>query len=75
MKGTKQIIIVGTIHLNWTPANELKEILNEFKPDKLFIELSPEEAQNRNREESIRDKMFVAYDWAIKITYQLAFLM
>ena len=61
----KEIICIGTIHLNWTPENELVDVLNELKPDHVFVELSPEELQGQ-REESIRDEMFFAYDWAIK---------
>ena len=61
----KEIICTGTIHLNWTPENELVAVLNELEPDLVFAELSLEELQGQ-REESIRDEMFFAYDWAIK---------
>lgn len=60
----KEVIVLGTIHLNWTPKNELEKKLEDLKPDKLLVELSPEELKNP-REDSIRDEMFVAYDWAI----------
>lgn len=39
-------------------------MLNNLNPDNVLIELSPEELNDRPREDSIRDEMFVAYDWA-----------
>lgn len=60
----RKISIIGTIHLNWTPAEELMAALDELKPEKLFIELSEDELV-ANRDDSIRDEMFAAYDWAI----------
>lgn len=59
----KEIIVVGTIHLNWTPKEEIEDVLAELKPDQLLVELSPNELK-RSRHESIRDEMFFAYDWA-----------
>lgn len=60
----KQISVIGTIHLNWTPKDELEKVLTDLQPDQLLIELSPEELK-RPRTESIRDEMFIAYDWAL----------
>ena len=59
----KKIIIIGTLHGGWTPKNELEEVLKSLNPDKVLVELSREELL-RSREDSIRDEMFVAYDWA-----------
>lgn len=61
----KEVLVIGTIHLNWTPKDELEEALRNLRPDKLHVELSPEEL-NKPREDSIRDEMFVAYDWAAR---------
>jgi hypothetical protein len=59
----RTIIIVGTIHLNWTPQAELEQALSELNPNKVFIELSENELA-QPRKDSIRDEMFVSYDWA-----------
>ncbi len=59
----KEIIIIGTLHGDFTPKAELKEVLNSLNPDKVLVELSPEELA-RPVVKSIRDDMFTAYDWA-----------
>lgn len=61
----KEIIIIGTLHHEFTPKPELEEIIKEINPDKVLVELSPEEMV-RPREDSRRDEMFFAYDWAIE---------
>ncbi len=61
----KEIIVIGTLHHEFTPKSELEELLKEINPDKVLVELSPEEML-RPREDSIRDEMFFAYDWAIE---------
>jgi hypothetical protein len=62
----KEIILIGTLHSSWTPHNELEDELQKLKPDQVLVELSPEELNDRPREQSIRDEMFAAYDWATK---------
>ena len=62
----KKAIIIGTIHLHWTPKEELWEVLNELNPDQVLVELSDEELNEPPRSDSIRDEMFSAYDWAIQ---------
>lgn len=62
----KKVIIIGTIHLNWTPREELWEVLNNINPDQVLVELSGEELNMRPRSDSIRDEIFSAYDWAIQ---------
>ncbi len=62
----KKIIIIGTIHGGSTPKEELEEVLNNINPDQVLVELSYEELNNRPRENSIRDEMFAAYDWAVR---------
>ncbi|MCF7816099.1 MAG: hypothetical protein K9M10_00005 [Candidatus Pacebacteria bacterium] len=62
----KKVIIIGTIHLNWTPKEELWETLSNINPDQVLVELSDEELNLRPRNDSIRDEMFFAYDWAIQ---------
>jgi len=68
---SQSIIIIGTLHDKWTPVNELRDTLNELNPDKVLIELSKEELRDRPREDSIRDEMFAAYDWAIENSKQV----
>ena len=62
----KEVIIIGTIHLNWTPKDELEKVLSDINPDQVLVELSGEELNERPRKDSIRDEMFVAYDWAVR---------
>jgi len=59
-----EIIVIGTIHSSWTPHDKLIALLEEHDPDKLLLELSPEELSEERRKSSIRDEMFAAYDWA-----------
>ena len=61
-----KVVIIGTIHLNWTPKDELWEVLSDINPDQVLVELSEEELNLRPRSDSIRDEMFAAYDWAIQ---------
>ncbi|MEO5646509.1 MAG: hypothetical protein ABIO57_01930 [Candidatus Paceibacterota bacterium] len=61
----KEIIIIGTLHHEFTPKAELEEIIKGINPDKVLVELSPEELL-RPREDSIRDEMFFAHDWAVE---------
>ncbi len=67
----KEIIIIGTLHGGHTPKDELEEVLNTINPDKVLIELSPEELHDRPREDSFSDEMFTAYDWAINNSKQI----
>jgi len=38
-----RVVIIGTIHLNWTPKDELWEVLSDINPDQVLVELSDEE--------------------------------
>lgn len=60
----KKVFIIGTLHLNFTPKDELEAVLEQINPDQVLVELSPSEFE-QPRTESIRDEMFVAYDWAV----------
>ncbi len=62
----KKVIIIGTIHLNWTPKDELEEVLRDINPDKVLVELDKDELYDNPREDSVRDEMFVVYDWAVR---------
>ncbi len=62
---TKNLIIIGTLHCKSTPHQELVEVLENIAPDKLLVELAPEELGAERRKTSIRDEMLAAYDWAI----------
>jgi pheromone shutdown protein TraB len=59
----KQVILIGTIHLNWTPKDELIEEIKKYSPDKLLIELTEKEVKD-GPEKSIRDEMFFALNYA-----------
>lgn len=61
-----RIIIIGTIHLHWTPKDELWQVLDDINPDQVLVELSHEEMHERPRNDSIRDEMFAAFDWAVE---------
>jgi len=60
-----RVIVIGTIHLEWTPKDELWQVLDDINPDQVLVELSQEELHERPRNDSIRDEMFAAYDWAV----------
>lgn len=65
----KNIILLGTIHLNWTPKLDLISEIKKYNPDKLLIELTEKEVFD-GREHSIRDEMFFALDYAQKENLQ-----
>lgn len=67
----KEVIIIGTLHGGFTPKEELKELLSSINPDKVLVELSPEELA-RPVVKSTRDDMFTAYDWATGNNKQVA---
>ena len=35
----RKIIIIGTLHVGLTPDNELKEVLEEYNPDQILVEI------------------------------------
>lgn len=59
----KKVIVIGTIHLDWTPKSELLLEVKKHKPDKIFIELTKKEVEG-GRENSIRDEMFFVLNFA-----------
>lgn len=58
----KEVIIIGTIHLNWTPKEELIAEIKKYNPSQVFIELTDKEVEG-GRENSIRDEMFSVLEW------------
>lgn len=68
----KQIILIGTLHLGLTPKKDLIAEISKHKPDKLLIELTEEEVV-AGANESNRDEMFVALNYAVAnhISYEL----
>ena len=60
----RKIIIIGTLH-SYTPSNELKEILEKYKPNQLLVEITQENI-NKNNFKSYPEEMVFAYGWAIK---------
>jgi len=59
----KNVVILGTIHLNWTPKEELVEEIAKYSPDKIFIELTKKEVEE-GKDNSIRDEMFNVLEYA-----------
>lgn len=68
----KKVILLGTVHGDFTPRKELIKEVEKHKPDQLFIELTQQEVSN-GKEESIRKEMFYVLEYAIenKIPYIL----
>lgn len=59
----KKVIILGTIHLGFTPKDELIKEIEKYKPDQLLIELTEKEVKE-GQENSIRDEMFYVHEFA-----------
>ncbi len=61
----KKIIILGTLHAGLTPEDELKEVLEEYNPHQLLIEIAEEDIKN-GKFDSYPPEMVFAYNWAKK---------
>mgnify|MGYP001612470089 CR=1 FL=1 len=61
----RKIIIIGTFHTGLTPNKELKEVLEEIKPDQLLVEITEREIKNDNLRKYLPEMVF-AYRWAKK---------
>lgn len=68
----KKVIIIGTVHLNWTPHKELIEEVKKHNPDKVLIELTEKEVL-AGKDKSNRDEMFAILEWIkqVNINYSL----
>ena len=60
----RRIIIIGTIH-TLTPETELIPILENLKPDILFIEISEEDIISNNFKD-YPEEMIYSFNWAKK---------
>ncbi len=61
------IYLVGTLHGGLTPHTELQTILEELKPQQVFVELTDKEVLSLVEGKSLfRDEMVFIYNWARK---------
>lgn len=60
----RKVFIIGTLHLGFTPKDELREVLEELRLTQLFVELPPEDSEKREVAEKHSDEMAFAYRWA-----------
>lgn len=61
----KKVIIIGTIHGRFTPNRELKEVLEKYSPDQIFVELAEEDVA-KNKLKRYPSEMIFALHWAKK---------
>lgn len=64
-KVKKKIIVIGTLHAGLTSHAELKEILEEYKPNQLLVEISQNDIK-QGKINSYPSEMVFAYNWAKK---------
>lgn len=60
---TRKIIVIGTLHADLTPNNELKEVLEKLKPDQLFVEIANVDI-DKNNLSSYPPEMIFSLEWA-----------
>ncbi len=60
------ILLIGTLHKNLTPNDELRDLLEEIKPTQLFVELPEINSNKRHEAENVSTEMNFAYQWARK---------
>jgi len=59
----KKIIIIGTLHAELTPEDELREVLEKYSPDQLLLEIAEEDVKNK-KIDSYPPEMIFAFNWA-----------
>lgn len=59
----RKIIVIGTLHAGITPNNELKEVMESFKPDQLLVEIARDDIVENNVS-SYPPEMIFAFEWA-----------
>ena len=68
----RKIIIIGTVHGGFTPENELKEVLEKYKPNQVLVEIAQEDI-NKNNIKNYPPEMIFAMKWAkenkVKVNY------
>ncbi len=60
----RKIFIVGTIHGQYTPDAELREVLEDLKPDQVLVELSEAPTTEMKDRLIYATEMVFAYNWA-----------
>jgi pheromone shutdown protein TraB len=60
---SRKIIVIGTLHAGITPNNELKEVIESFKPNQLLVEIVNDDII-KNDLSSYPPEMVFAYEWA-----------
>lgn len=58
-----KLYVIGTIHLGMTPPAELRQVLENYAPDLLLLEL-PVEAEAQHEAGKRAEEMIVAREWA-----------
>ncbi len=59
----QKIVIIGTLHGEYTPKKELEEILNFYSPNQIFVEIYQGDI-NKNYLEKYPQEMIFALNWA-----------
>ena len=59
----RKIIVIGTLHAGITPNNELKEVIESFEPDQLFVEIANDDIV-KNDLSSYPPEMIFVLEWA-----------
>ncbi|PIZ54776.1 hypothetical protein COY25_01780 [Candidatus Uhrbacteria bacterium CG_4_10_14_0_2_um_filter_41_7] len=59
----RKIIVIGTLHAGITPNNELKAVIESFKPDQLLVEIANDDI-TKNDLSSYPSEMIFAFEWA-----------
>jgi hypothetical protein len=59
----RKITIIGTIHGGFTPNEELKDVLEKYRPHQLFVEIAEEDVA-KNKLKDYPPEMVFAMNWA-----------
>lgn len=62
----RKIYLIGTLHAGYTPNDELKEVLEEIRPNQVLVELPNEAREELSERKIYPTEMVFAYDWAIE---------
>lgn len=64
MEDKRTIYVIGTIHGEETPDDELREILETMRPDQIFVELPDESTDVVEAGSIYPSEMVFVYEWA-----------
>ena len=73
----RKIIVIGTLHAGITPNNELKAVIESFKPDQLLVEIANDDITKNDLIELVNNLAILAaavmsvYGIGRKIYYKL----